>query len=54
MTQKFEDLMCKYIQEQAGMLKRYLLAASDSQDQYLCYLDISLGAFVPSIDIKNC
>jgi len=54
MTQKFEDLMCKYIQEPTSLLKRYLLAAWDNQDQYLRYLDESLGANVPSIDVRNC
>ena len=54
MTQKFEDLMSKYIQDQSGILKRYVLAAQDSQDQYLCYLDMSLGTPLPSLDIKNC
>jgi len=54
MTQKFEDFMCKYIQNQTGMFKRYILAASDSQDQFICYLDMSLGTPLPSMDIKNC
>ncbi len=54
MTQKFEDYMCKYIQEQTNVFKKYLLAALDNQDQYLSYLDMSLGTSVPSIDIRNC
>ena len=32
----------------------YLLAALDSQEQNLCYLDMSLGTVLPSLDIKNC
>ena len=54
MTQKLEELMCKHIQNQTGTLKKYLLAASDSQEQYLCYLYVSIGTVVPSIDIRNC
>ena len=54
MTQKFEDFMCKYILTQTSILKKYLLAASDSQDQFIWYMDISLGTLIPSIDIKNC
>ena len=54
MTQKFEDFMCKYIQNQTDILKKYLLAASDSQDQFIWYIDMSLGTPIPSIDIKNC
>ncbi len=46
--------MCKYIQNQTGILKRYLLAASESEDQFICYLDMSLGTPLPSMDIKNC
>jgi len=54
MTQNFEDYICKYIQEQTSVFKKYLLAALNNQDQYLSYLDMSLGTPVPSIDIRNC
>ena len=54
MVEKFNDYICKYVQTQTGMLKRYLLAALDSQVQYLSYLDISVGTPVPSVDIRNC
>jgi hypothetical protein len=54
MTEKFEDYLCRYFQEQAGIFKRYLLAALESKDQNLNYLDQSLGTFIPSIDIRNC
>ena len=54
MSETFEGFMCKYIQGQTAIFKRYLLAALDSQDKYLCYLDMSLGTPFPSIDIKNC
>jgi hypothetical protein len=46
--------MCNYIQNQTSILKTYLLPASDSQDQYIWYIDMSLGTPLPSIDIKNC
>lgn len=46
--------MCKYIEKQVGVLSKYLLAALDSQEQNLCYLDMSLGTLLPSMDIKNC
>jgi len=46
--------MCKQIQDQTSTLKRYLLAALDNQDQYLYYLDESLGTPIPSVDIRNC
>ncbi|MGA2681087.1 MAG: hypothetical protein ABSF44_04715 [Candidatus Bathyarchaeia archaeon] len=54
MSETFEDFMCKYIRGQTAVFKRYLLAALDSQDKNLCYLDMSLGTPLPSIDIKNC
>jgi hypothetical protein len=54
MVEKFEDYICKYIQDQAVVYKKYLLAALDNQDQYLNYLDMSLGSPVPSIDVRNC
>ena len=54
MSKKFEDYMCKHVQDQTSVLKRYLLAALDNQDQYLFYLDESLGTPLPSIDIRNC
>jgi hypothetical protein len=54
MSQKLEDVMCKFIQSQTGILKRYLLVAMDSQDQFLRYLDMSMGTPLPSIDVRNC
>jgi hypothetical protein len=54
MSETFEDFMCKYIRGQIAVFKSYLLAALDSQDKYLYYLDVSLGTPLPSIDIKNC
>jgi hypothetical protein len=54
MTEKFEDYLCKYFQQQAGIFKRYLLAALESKNVNLNYLDQSLGTFIPSIDIRNC
>ena len=54
MSESFEGFMCKYIQGQTVIFKKYLMAALDSQDKYLCYLDMSLGTPLPSVDIKNC
>jgi hypothetical protein len=54
MSQQFEDYICKYIQEKTSVFKKYLLAALDNQDQYLSYLNMSLGSPIPSIDIRNC
>lgn len=54
MSQKFEEYVCKYIQNQSGTLKAYLLATLDSKDQCLYYLDSRLGTWLPSMDIRNC
>jgi hypothetical protein len=54
MTQQFEAYMCDFVQEQASTLKSYLLAAHDSKDQCLYYLDNRLGTQLPSMDIRNC
>ncbi len=54
MSETFEGFMCKYISSQTTIFKQYLMAALDSQDKYLCYLDMSLGTPLPSVDIKNC
>ena len=54
MSKKLEDYMCKHVQDQTSMLKRYLLAVLDNQDQYIYYLDESLGTPLPSMDIRNC
>jgi hypothetical protein len=51
---RFEDFICKYFQDQSDIYKKYLLAASDSQDQFLCYIDSSQGSPLPSVDIRNC
>jgi hypothetical protein len=54
MSETFEGFMCKYIQGQTVIFKKYLLAALDSQDKNLLFLDMSLGTPLPSMDIKNC
>ena len=54
MSERFNDYICQYIKEQTGLFKRYLLAALDSQEQTLRFLDASLGTHVPSVDIRNC
>jgi len=54
MSQKLQDYMCKYVQEQIEPLKGCLLAALNSKEQYLSILDESLGTPTPSIDLKLC
>jgi len=54
MSESLEGLMCKYMQSRIPVLSKYLLTALDSQDEFLCYLDTSLGTVLPSEDIKNC
>ncbi len=54
MSQQFEQYICKFIQEQSNTLKSYLLAALDSKDQCLYYLESRLGTILPSLDIRNC
>ena len=54
MSETFEGFMCKFIHGQVVILSKYLLAALDSQEKNLCYLDMSLGTPLPSLDIKNC
>lgn len=54
MSDSFEDFICKYVRGQIGLFKRYLLAALNSQERYLCYMGVSLGTPLPSQDIRNC
>ena len=54
MSQKLQDYMCKYVQEQIAPLKGCLLAALNSKEQYLSILDESLGTPTPSTDLKLC
>jgi hypothetical protein len=54
MSQKFEEYICKFAQEQSSVLKNYLIAALDSEDQCLYYIDNRLGTPIPSMDIRNC
>lgn len=54
MSQKLQDYMCKYVQEQIEPLKGCLLAALNSKEQYVSILDESLGTPTPSIDLKIC
>jgi hypothetical protein len=53
-TQPLEEYICKFIQEQTSNFTSYLLAALDSKDQCLYYLDSRLGTPLPSMDIRNC
>lgn len=54
MSQKLQEHMCKYIQEQIEPLKGCLLAVLNSKEQYLNLLDESLGTPTPSMDLKLC
>ncbi len=54
MVERFEDYIGKYFQGEADVYKGYLIAALESQDGNVCYLDESLGDPVPSEDIRNC
>ena len=42
------------MQERSGVFKPYLMAALESKEMNLSYLDIVLGTLVPSMDIRNC
>jgi hypothetical protein len=54
MIQQLEEYLCKFVREQASNFKSYLLAALDSKDQCLYYLDNRLGTPLPSMDIRTC
>ena len=54
MSEPFEDFMCKFIREQANTFKTYLLAALETKDMCLYYLESRLGTALPSMDIRNC
>jgi hypothetical protein len=49
----FDEYICRFVQEHKEFLRRYVLNAYESKDQYVCYLDSSLGTPVPSEDIRN-
>jgi hypothetical protein len=54
MTQRLQNFMCEYIEKQADLFKGYLVAALNNKDQFLSYLDDSLGTDIASRDIRTC
>jgi hypothetical protein len=54
MSEAFEMFICKFVREKANSFKSYLLAALDTKDQCLYYLESRLGTALPSMDIRNC
>ena len=54
MSEKLSAFICEFAKQQADTYKRYLLAALESKEGYLCYIDQSLGTPMPSIDVRNC
>jgi hypothetical protein len=54
MTAKFENFLSDYMRSRVGVFKKYLLAALDSKDGCLWYLESREGTVVPSADLKNC
>jgi hypothetical protein len=54
MSQRLEDYLSEYIKGRVGIFKKYLLAALNSKDQSIWYLEASEGLIIPSADLKNC
>ncbi len=54
MSEKLSDYLSDYIQSRVGVFKKYVLAALNSKDQCIWYLESSEGMMVPSSDLKNC
>ena len=54
MSQRLEDYLSEYIKGRVGIFKKYLLAALDSKDKSIWYLEASEGLIIPSADLKNC
>jgi hypothetical protein len=54
MSEELKEYLSNYIQTRVGIFKKYLLAANDSKDQCIWYLESSEGMLVPSSDLKNC
>jgi len=54
MSEKLSDYLSGYIQSRVGVFKKYLLAALNSKDQCIWYLESSEGMVIPSSDLKNC
>jgi hypothetical protein len=54
MSEELKEYLSNYIQTRVGIFKKYLLAANDSKDHCIWYLESSEGMLVPSSDLKNC
>jgi len=54
MSQRLAEYLSEYIKNRVGVFKKYLLAALDSKEQSIWYLQASGGIIVPSSDLKNC
>ncbi len=54
MSEELKEYLSNYIKSRVGIFKKYLLAAFDSKDQCIWYLESSEGMLVPSSDLKNC
>lgn len=54
MSEAFADYLSKYLKEHATQLNQYLLAALNSKDHTISYIESSDGANNQSEDLKNC
>jgi hypothetical protein len=54
MSEELKEYLSNYIQSRVGIFKKYLLAAIDTKDSCIWYLESSEGMLVPSSDLKNC
>jgi hypothetical protein len=54
MSVEFESYLCDYIKSLIGVYEKYMLAALNSEDGCIQFLDCSEGVFVRSSEIKNC
>jgi len=54
MSVKFETYLLDYIKSRVGVFKKYLLAALDSKDCCIWYVEYCEGTIMPSADLKNC
>jgi hypothetical protein len=54
MSEHFEKYLCEFFQGHVSTFKKYLLAALDSPDGHIWYIESSRGTPVPSVDIWNC
>lgn len=54
MSDKLAEYLTNYIRERIGVYKKYIIAAFNSKDHCIWYLESSAGMPVPSSDLKNC